>query len=347
MRDLLNPASRASLAEEKALTDAGIPLLERKGGGYHINPEIKRENDDAIAQARADRALNIAKLYGLAPGYPALVEHGVLPKQERKGAPDWEQQARQRMYGLLKPENRASSEEEEVLRKARIPLVPRKGGGYNINPQVKRENDDAIAQAEADRALDIAKLYGLIKDIDALVKHGILPTRDREEAPPWERQARRRLHNLLKPENRTSSEEEEVLRKARIPLVPHEDGGYNIDPQVKRENDDAIAQAGADRALNIAKLYGLAPGYPALVEHGVLPKRDRKDAPRWEQQARHRLHDLLKRGVRASSEEEEVLRKARIPLLSRKDGGYYINPGIERQDDEDNAQVRADRALNI
>ncbi|MFE9610401.1 hypothetical protein [Streptomyces sp. NPDC006012] len=341
LHDLLNPAYQASSEEVRALRDAGILLLERKGGGYHINPQAKRETDDATAQAGVVRALGIAKLYGLEQGYPALVEHGVLPTRKRKDAPDWEKQARRRLHDLLNPATLASSEEEEVLRKAEIPLLPRKGGGYHINPQIKRETDDAIAQAGVVRALGIAKLYGLEQGYPALVEHGVLPTRKRKDAPDWEQQARQRLHSLLNPEYQASTEEVKVLNAARIPLLPRKDGGYYINPGIERQDDEDNAQVRADRALNIAKLYGLIKGIDALVEHGVLAAVHRKGEPPWERQARQRLHDLLRPAALASPAEKKVLEDAGIPLLQRDNGGYHINPQVKR---EKNRKINRKRA---
>ncbi|MFL4909333.1 hypothetical protein ACJ6WF_40650 [Streptomyces sp. MMS24-I2-30] len=44
MHDLLMPRRRASVAEEKVLRDAGIPLLRREDGSFYIDPGVERES---------------------------------------------------------------------------------------------------------------------------------------------------------------------------------------------------------------------------------------------------------------------------------------------------------------
>ncbi|WP_234316624.1 hypothetical protein, partial [Streptomyces sp. NRRL S-15] len=64
-----------------------------------IDPLVVRESD----KGAVERAIAIARLYGLAPGSTPLVAHGTMPTQSRKGAPAWEKQARRRMHQLLQP----------------------------------------------------------------------------------------------------------------------------------------------------------------------------------------------------------------------------------------------------
>ncbi|MFL4910819.1 hypothetical protein ACJ6WF_48975 [Streptomyces sp. MMS24-I2-30] len=140
MHNLLTPKYRASVAEERVLRDAGIALRRREDGSFCIDPGVARVSDEAAAVAGFDSAVAIAELYGLTEGSTALVPHGVLPTQKRKGAPAGEVKARQRMHDLLKPESRASPAEEEVLRDAGIPLLRRKDGSFYIDPDVVRES---------------------------------------------------------------------------------------------------------------------------------------------------------------------------------------------------------------
>ncbi|MFL4910812.1 hypothetical protein ACJ6WF_48930 [Streptomyces sp. MMS24-I2-30] len=331
MHNLLKPDCKASAAEVEVLRDAGIPLLRRQDGGFCIDRGVERVSDEAAAVARFDSAVAIAELYGLTEGSSALVPHGVLPTQSRKGAPEGEVKARQRMNNLLKPGYRASPAEVEVLREAGIPLLPRENGGFYIDPGVERVSDEAAAVARVDSAVAIAELYGLTEGSSALVPRGVLPARGRKGVPEGEVKARRRMNNLLKPGYRASAAEVEVLRDAGIPLLQREGGGFYIDPGVVRESDEAAAVAGFDSAVAIAELYGLTEGSSALVPHGVLPTWSRKGVPEGEARARQRMHDLLTPGRRASPAEVKVLRKAGIPLLRREGGGFCIDPGVERE----------------
>ncbi|MFL4910814.1 prenyltransferase/squalene oxidase repeat-containing protein [Streptomyces sp. MMS24-I2-30] len=347
MHDLLKPKSRASVAEERVLRDAGIPLLQRKDGGFCIDPGVMRKSDEAAAVARGDSAVAIAELYGLTEGSTALVPRGVLPTYRRKGAPEGEAKARQRMHDLLKPNRRASVAEERVLRDAGIPLLQRKDGGFCIDPGVERESDEAAAVARGDSAVAIAELYGLTEGSTALVPRGVLPTYRRKGAPEGEAKARQRMHDLLKPKSRVSVAEERVLRDAGIPLLQREGGGFCIDPGVERVSDEAAAVARGDSAVAIAELYGLTEGSTALVPRGVLPTYRRKGAPEGEARARRRMHDLLMPRRRASVAEERVLRDAGIPLLQREGGGFCIDPGVMRKSDEAAAVARGDSAVAI
>ncbi|MFL4902786.1 hypothetical protein ACJ6WF_06295 [Streptomyces sp. MMS24-I2-30] len=237
MHNLLKPVGyRASAAEVEVLRQAGIPLLEREDGTFSIDRGVERVNNEAAAVAGFDNASAIATLYGLAEGSTALVPRGVLPTQRRKGAPEGEAKARQRMHNLLKPDRRASAAEKEVLRQAGIPLLQQKDGGFCIDPGVERESDEAAAVARVDSAVAIAELYGLTEGSTALVPRGVLPTWSRKGAPEGEARARRRMHDLLKPGRRASAAEERVLREAGIPLLPREDGGFYIAPGVERES---------------------------------------------------------------------------------------------------------------
>ncbi|MFL4909518.1 hypothetical protein ACJ6WF_41670 [Streptomyces sp. MMS24-I2-30] len=243
MHNLLTPGHRASPAEVEVLREAGIPLLPREDGSFCIAPGVVRESDAASAMARFDSAVAIAELYGLTEGSTALVPRGVLPARGRKGAPEWEVKARRRMHNLLTPGRRASAAEEEVLRQAGIPLLPREDGSFCIDPGVERESDQAAAVARFDSAVAIAELYGLTEGSTALVPRGVLPTWSRRGAPEGEAKARRRMNNLLKPKHRASAAEEEVLRDAGIPLLQREDGSFYIDPGVVRES--GVKRAGS------------------------------------------------------------------------------------------------------
>ncbi|MFL4905577.1 hypothetical protein ACJ6WF_21000 [Streptomyces sp. MMS24-I2-30] len=341
MHHLLKPNCLASPAEIEVLTKANIPLLERQDGGFYINPEVERESDETAAKAAVDRAVGIAKLYGLAPGSSALVTPGTLPAIDRQGAPDEENQARQRMHHLVRPNRRATPAEVEVLTKAKIPLLERQDGGFYINPEVEREISETAAKAAVDRAVGIAKLYGLAPGSSALVTPGTLPTKRKKGAPDEENHARQRMHDLLKPNCLASPAEVEVLTKAKIPLRARQDGGFHINPEVERESDGTAAKAGVDNAMGIARLYGLAPGSSVLVTPGTLPKKSRKGAPDEENHARKRMHNLLQLGRRASPAEVEVLTKAKIPLLERQNGGFHINPTVPRERDRRNAESSA------
>ncbi|MFL4902785.1 hypothetical protein ACJ6WF_06290 [Streptomyces sp. MMS24-I2-30] len=296
---------------------------------------------------RDQSAAGIRALYFPQDGSLPLVPHGRLPTASRKGAPAGEVKARKRMHHLLKPDRRASAAEERVLRDAGIPLRRRKDGGFCIDPGVERVSDEAAAMAGFDSAVAIAALYGLTEGSSALVPRGVLPTLRRRGVPEGEVKARRRMHDLLKPDRRASAAEVEVLREAGIPLLPQQDGGFCIDRGVERESDEAAAMAGFDSAVAIAALYGLTEGSSALVPRGVLPTRARKDAPAGEAKARKRMHNLLRPGHRTSPAEERVLRDAGIPLLPQEDGGFCIDPGVARESDEEAATAGFDNASAI
>ncbi|MEV5646436.1 hypothetical protein AB0L67_41325, partial [Streptomyces flaveolus] len=319
MHNLLKQETGASASEQHVLRQAGIALVRREDGKVGIDPTVMRESE----QDAAGRATGIGRLYGLAPESTALVGHGLLPKRSRKGAPDWENHARQRMHNLLKQETGASASEQHVLRQAGIALVHREDGKVGIDPTVARESE----QDAVERATGIGRLYGLAPESTALVGHGILPKWSREGAPAWENQARQRMHTLLKPKYGASVAEQSVLRQAGIALVHHADGTVGIDPTVVRETDrDAV-----ERATAIGRLYGLAPGSTALISHGILPKRDREGAPDWENQARKRMHGLLQPRYGASVAEQNVLQQAGIELVHREDGKVGIDPTVARE----------------
>ncbi|MEV5646598.1 hypothetical protein AB0L67_42445, partial [Streptomyces flaveolus] len=228
MHNLLQPGRGASVAEQRVLRQAGIALVHRKDGKVGIDPTVVRETDRDVVE----RATGIGRLYGLAPESTALVGHGLLPKERRQGAPDWEKQARRRMHHLLQPRYGASVSEQDVLRQADIALVHRADGKVGIDPTVARESE----QDAVERATGIGRLYGLAPGSTAVVGHGLLPKQSRKGAPDWEKQARQRMHGLLKPGTGASASEQSVLQQAGIALVHREDGTVGIDPTVARES---------------------------------------------------------------------------------------------------------------
>ncbi|MFL4909520.1 hypothetical protein ACJ6WF_41680 [Streptomyces sp. MMS24-I2-30] len=294
MYTLLNPVYRANAAEEEVLTQAGIPLLPRGDAddGFYIDRTAPRESDDTTTQANADNAKGIARLYGLDPNFPApaLVPHGEMPAQRRKGAPDWERQARKRVNHLLDSSYRASPAEEEVLKDAGIPLKERgdAGDGFYIDPRIMLEYDVAAVQAKMNSATGIARLYGLDPNFPApaLVPYGEIPTAHREGAPDWERQARKRMHNLLNPKYRASPAEEKVLWDAGIPLKERKNGGFHIDREKPMQSDRENAGSSAMSTLppgqqpwtadptppqpTTAALYALTPQSPAYSGQASL-----------------------------------------------------------------------------
>ncbi|MEV5646577.1 hypothetical protein AB0L67_42300, partial [Streptomyces flaveolus] len=319
MHNLLQPRYAASASEQSVLRQAGIALVHRENGTVGIDPTVTRETE----QDMVERATGIGRLYGLAPESTPLVGHSLLPKARRKGAPAWENQARQRMHNLLRQETGASASEQHVLRQAGIALVHRENGTVGIDPTVTRETE----QDAAGRATAIGRLYGLAPESTPLLSHGILPTQSRKGAPAWENQARKRMHNLLQPKHGASVAEQSVLRQAGIALVHRKDGTVGIDPTVARETE----QDAVERATGIGRLYGLAPESTALLSHGILPTQSRKGAPAWENQARQRMHGLLQPRYGASVSEQSVLRQAGIPLVFREDGKVGIDPGVARE----------------
>ncbi|MEV5646396.1 hypothetical protein AB0L67_41020 [Streptomyces flaveolus] len=136
MHSLLRSRHGASVSEQRVLRQAGIALVHRKNGTVGIDPTVVRETDRDVVE----RATGIGRLYGLAPESTPLISHGILPTQSRKGAPDWENQARRRMHNLLQPKHGASVSEQDVLRQAGIALVFRENGTVGINPMVARES---------------------------------------------------------------------------------------------------------------------------------------------------------------------------------------------------------------
>ncbi|GAA2627467.1 hypothetical protein [Streptomyces axinellae] len=354
LHDLLKPSCRAKPAEARVLEDAQIPLQPRgEGGGFHIDPGVERESENARAESAVDSAMGIARLYGLPreEGRPALIPPGTLPAFRRKGAPEWENKARHRLHSLLTPRNRASDAEVRVLEDAQIPLQPRgEGGGFHIDPGVERESENARAVPSE---MGIARLYGLSGEEGrpALIPPGTLPAFRRKGAPEWENKARQRLHDLHNTAHRASDAEVRVLRDAQIPLQSRgEGGGFRIDRGVERESENAWAVSGVDSAMGIARLYGLPreEGYPALIPPGTLPAAARKGAPEWENTARKRLHHLLNPAHRAKPAEVRMLQEAQIPLQSRGEGrGFRIDPGVERESENARAVSAVDSAMGI
>ncbi|WP_329472565.1 hypothetical protein OIE75_28770 [Streptomyces sp. NBC_01723] len=298
-------------------------------------------------------ALGMARLYGLSGEleHTAQVPLGHLPTQSRKSAPESENAARQRMHNLLKPANVVSAAEMQVLAEAQIPLQPRpQGAGYYIDPAVPRLSDETRAAAHVSNAMGIARLYGLSGEPEhpAQVPLGHLPTR-RKDAPKWEKAARQRMHDLLDPVKVVSEAEGKVLADAQIPLQPRPQGGYHIDPAVPRLSDETRAAAHVSNAMGIARLYGLSgePEYTAQVPLGHLPTR-RKDAPKWENAARQRMHNLLNPVKLVSDAEGKVLAEAQIPLKLRPQGaGYYIDPAVPRHGDDTRAAAHVSKAMGI
>ncbi|WP_329472571.1 hypothetical protein OIE75_28820 [Streptomyces sp. NBC_01723] len=339
MHNLLNPERVVSDAEGNVLAAALIPLKQRPQGGYHIDPAVPRHSDDTRAAAHVSNAMGIARLYGLSgePEYTAQVPLGHLPTR-RKDAPKWEKAARQRMHHLLDPENVVSAAEMKALTEAQIPLKQRPQGGYHIDPVVPRLSDETRAAAHVSNAMGIARLYGLSGEPEytAQVPLGHLPTTARKDAPEWEKAARKRMHDLRNPERVASDAEMKALADAQIPLQPRPKGGYHIDPAVARHSDDTRAAAHVSNAMGIARLYGLTREleHPALVPLGHLPTTARKDAPKWENAARQRMHHLLSPARVVSAAEMKALTEALIPLQPRPKGaGYYIDPAVPRQRD--------------
>ncbi|WP_329472582.1 hypothetical protein OIE75_28890 [Streptomyces sp. NBC_01723] len=286
-------------------------------------------------------ALGMARLYGLSGEleYTAQVPLGHLPTRTRRGAPEWENAARQRMHHLLSPANVVSAAEMKVLADVQIPLQQRPQGGYHIDPAVPRLSDETRAVAHVSNAMGIARLYGLSGEPEytAQVPLGHLPTQSRKGAPEWENAARHRMHNLLKPERVASAAEMKALTEAQIPLQQRPQGGYHIDPAVPRLSDDTRAAAHVSKAMGMARLYGLSgePEYTAQVSLGHLPTTARKGAaPAWENAARRRMHDLLSPERVVSAAEMKALTEALIPLQPRPKGaGYYIDPAVPRERD--------------
>ncbi|MEV5646303.1 hypothetical protein AB0L67_40465 [Streptomyces flaveolus] len=319
MHDLLRPKYGASVSEQSVLRQAGIALVHREDGTVGIDPTVARESEQGVVE----RAMAIGRLYGLVPESTAVVGHGLLPKASRKGAPDWEKQARQRMHHLLQPKYGASVSEQRVLQQAGIALVHREDGTVGIDPMVVRESEQDVVE----RATGIGRLYGLAPESTPLISHGLLPTQRRKGAPDWENQVRKRMHNLLQPGHGASVSEQRVLQQAGIALVHREDGTVGIDPMVMRESDRDVVE----RATGIGRLYGLAPESTPLISHGLLPTQRRKGAPDWENQARQRMHNLLKPKHGASASEQDVLRQAGIALVLRENGTVGINPMVARE----------------
>ena len=204
----------------------------------------------------------IRGLYFPSDGSPALVPLGFLPTQHRKGAPAWEIRARGRMHNLLRTDrNGATAAEQYVLAQARIPVV-QQDGRVTIDPRVGRESEMGKDQDAVDRALGIAQLYGLPPGSTALVPLGFLPTLHKRGAPAWEKQARVRMHNLIKTDrNGATAAEQYVLAQARIPVV-RQNGKVTIDPRVGREARAPVVPAAgpsfAQPTVEAAGRYGRA-----------------------------------------------------------------------------------------
>ncbi|MDX3427261.1 hypothetical protein, partial [Streptomyces sp. ME02-6985-2c] len=271
MHHLLRPKTAASAAEVRELRAAKIPLKDRPGGGFYIDPDIPRESGRGGLQALVDRAMGIGRLYGLVPGSTAVVDAGTLPAWHREGASAEENKARHRMHDLLNPKSVASAAEVRELRAAGIPLKDRPGGGFNIDPAIPRESGQGGLQALVDRAMGIGRLYGLVPGSTAVVDAGTLPAWHREGASAEENKARHRMHYLLNPKTAASAAEVRELRAAGIPLKERDGGGFYIDPAIPRESGQGGFQALVDRAMGIGRLYGLVPGSTAVVDAGTLP----------------------------------------------------------------------------
>ncbi|WP_205616875.1 hypothetical protein [Streptomyces sp. OM5714] len=273
MYDLLHPEYVASSEEVDALQYAGIPLKERVPGdprqGLHIAPGVPRESELNAALASRESARAIGRLYSPQDnGQPALVSYGQLPTYRRKGAPAWENKARQRMYDLLRPENKASSEEVDVLLDSEIPLKERVPGDYesglHIDPGVLRESEQNAVQTSRESSQAIARLYRQQDNGQPpLVSYGQLPTYRRKGAPAWENKARQRMHNLLDPKNKASSEEVDALLDAGIPLKARQGDsrrGFHIDPGVSRESGRR-RQGGAAQRSSVLRTGVAGPVY--------------------------------------------------------------------------------------
>ncbi|WP_329473090.1 DUF3827 domain-containing protein [Streptomyces sp. NBC_01723] len=201
-------------------------------------------------------------------------------------------------------------------------------------------------------ALGMARLYGLSGEPEhpAQVPLGNLPKRSRKDAPAWENAARKRMHHLLDPAKVASEAERMVLADAQIPLKLRPQGaGYYIDPAVARHSEDTRAAANVSNATGIARLYGLTrePEHPAQVPLGHLPTATRKDAPKWENAARQRMHHLLSPVKVASEAERMVLADAQIPLKPRPQGGYHIDPAVPRHSEDTRAAANVSNATGI
>ncbi|MEV5646546.1 hypothetical protein AB0L67_42065, partial [Streptomyces flaveolus] len=95
------------------------------------------------------------------------------------------------------------------------------------------------------------------------------------------------------------------------------------------------SSAAGVRSDRIEALYQRQGETPAVVGHGLLPKKSREGAPDWENRARQRMHDLLQPRYAASVSEQSVLRQAGIALVRREDGKVGIDPIVAREAEQD------------
>ncbi|MCW7944294.1 hypothetical protein AAW14_20210 [Streptomyces hygroscopicus] len=138
LHNLLKPTYRAGDGQAQALQEAGIPLVPRPGGGWRIDPSVRRASPINAEAADMRNARAIRCLYGL-DGTPAKACRGVLPAvRVTVDVPGHGTvKVGQRLRNLLNPTYRAGDGQAQALQEAGIPLVPRPGGGWNVAPTVR------------------------------------------------------------------------------------------------------------------------------------------------------------------------------------------------------------------
>ncbi|MGI5347331.1 hypothetical protein ACQEU8_03960 [Streptomyces sp. CA-250714] len=304
---------------KKVLEHADIRLVD-EGSFAFVHPDMPTEVSTAERAANAAHAAHVA----------ALVPYGYRPSlQVRADAPAWEVETRERLRQSTFEDKPLSAEEVQVLRAKNIRLVSGGRGGYIIDWNADPEDSVPDKNARDQRAVNVARLYGLVEGSTRRVPLGYRPSQTTKEdpnTPEWEREARRLVNLVTKPGRTVPPEVKRVLDQALIALKERQRRGtYHVHPDVPLESNIKARVENHDFGTNVARLYGLEPGSTPLVPHGQRPQKWREGAPDWENQTRAELHELLQPGRLMPAEVKQVLDQAGVPLTLRNDGGYRIS----------------------
>ncbi|MFI6350501.1 hypothetical protein [Streptomyces sp. NPDC050560] len=286
-------------------------------------------------QTDGQHAADVHTFYGL-DGSAPVVAPGYLPtRRAAKGASEFEKTMRLRLRSLSQGKYKAGPEEAQALQEARLPLKEREGGGWCIDGDAARKENDVVKDVvDQQRAADVRTFYGLDGSAP-VVAPGYLPTRRAAKgASEFEKTTRSRLGKLTQDSHKAGPEEAQALQDAGLPLKAREGSGWCIDGDAAlREKDVVKAVVDQERAADVRAFYGLDGKNAPVVARGHLPTRHAPaGASEFEKATRSRLAGLVTESYKAGPEEARALQEAGLPLKERGRGGQCIGKYAVRRE---------------
>ena len=221
--DLTRGNYGAGPLEAAALEEANLPLLQREDGRWKIDKDrAGKEVDvkaDAIDQQNAD---TVRAFYGL-DGREPILAPGYLPNQRApQGASKFEKSTRKRLKDLSSNYG-AGPLEAAALEEAKLPLLQREDGRWNIDKDRAGNEKDVKADAiDQQRADSVRAFYGLDGRVPVLAR-GYLPTGNAPQgASEFEKGMRKRLKDLTRGNYGAGPLEAAALEEAKLPLLQRE-----------------------------------------------------------------------------------------------------------------------------